>query len=189
MTPDGKQPLPSKRYYDIFTWFLTQTIFAFTVAPFILLSFSDTMLVWSRVYFFALIGVVLSFAAFSRSLPIRAHLQKMQAARQPSAATENIEKVAKEEVEADLRRRQSTFSVNSDASTIRRAPTLGIADDPEAEIDEIVREVRQEIEERKRRGSVMQGFDLKTAVREKINEFQAKGPGALGGVGGLGKSG
>ena len=113
----------------------------------------------------------------------------MQAARQPSAATENIEKVAKEEVEADLRRRQSTFSVNSDASTIRRAPTLGIADDPEAEIDEIVREVRQEIEERKRRGSVMQGFDLKTAVREKINEFQAKGPGALGGVGGLGKSG
>lgn len=113
----------------------------------------------------------------------------MQAARQPSAAAENIEQVAKEEVEADLRRRQSVLSTSSNASSIRKAPTLGIADDPEAEVDEIVREVRQEIEERRRRGSMMQGFDLKTAVREKINEFQKKGPGALGGVGGLGKSG
>ncbi|KAF1974528.1 MBOAT-domain-containing protein [Bimuria novae-zelandiae CBS 107.79] len=188
MTPDGKEPLPSKRYYDIFTWLLTQVVFAYTVAPFILLSFSATMLVWSRVYFYALIGVAFSFAAFSRSLPIRHHLQKMQAARQPSSSTEDIEKIAKEEVEADLRRRQSALSVNSDASSVRKAPTLGIADDPEAEIDEIVREVKQEIEERMRRGSVMQGFDLKTAVREKIKEFQTKGPGALGGVGGFGKT-
>lgn len=188
MTPDGKQPLPSKRYYDIFTWFLTQIIFAYTVAPFIILSFSGTMLVWSRVYYYALIGVALSFAAFSRSLPIRHHLQKMQAARQPSSSTDNIEKVAKEEVEADLKRRQSSLSMSSNASSLRKAPTLGIADDPEAEVDEIVREVKQEIEERRRRGSVMQGFDIKTAVREKIKEFQKKGPGALGGVGGLGKS-
>lgn len=187
MTPDGKEPLPSKRYYDVFTWVLTQVVFAYTVAPFILLSFSSTMLVWSRVYFYALIGVAASFAAFSRTLPIRAHLQKMQAARQPSSSTEAIEKVAKEEVEADLKRRQSALSMSSNASSVRRAPTLGIADDPEAEVDEIVREIKQEIEERRRRGSVMQGFDLKAAVREKMNEFQKKGPAALGGVGGLGK--
>lgn len=190
MTPDGKQPLPSKRYYDLFTWLLTQVVFAYTVAPFILLSFSNTMLVWSRVYFYTLFGVAASFAAFSRSLPIRRNLQKMQASRQPASANDNIEKVAKEEVEADLKRRQSALSINSNASSIRKAPTLGIADDPEAEVDEIVREVRQEIEERRRRGSMMQGFDIKSAVREKMKEFQKgpKGAGALGGVGGLGKS-
>jgi lysophospholipid acyltransferase len=190
MTPDGKQPLPSKRYYDAFTWALTQCVFAFTTAPFVLLSFSGTMRVWSRVYFFTLIGVAASFAAFSRSLPIRRHLQKMQGARQPASSNDNIEKVAKEEVEADLKRRQSALSMSSDASSLRKAPTLGIADDPEAEVEEIVREVTQEIEERRRRGSVMQGFDIKTAVREKMKEVQKgpRGAGALGGIGGLGKS-
>lgn len=187
MTPDGKEPLPSKRYYDIFTWVLTQVVFAFTVAPFIILTFSGTWLVWSRVYFYTLVGVVASFAVFSRSLPIRRHLQKMQAARQTTSVEDNIEKVAKEEVEADLKRRQSALSMDSNASSVRRAPTLGIADDPEAEVDEIVREVRREIEERKRRGSVMQGFDIKTAVREKVQEFQKGSKGALGGIGGIGE--
>ncbi|KAF9733936.1 hypothetical protein PMIN02_010902 [Paraphaeosphaeria minitans] len=188
MSPDGKQPLPSKRYYDIFTWFLTQVVFAFTVAPFIILTFSGTWLVWSRVYFYTLIGVIASFAACSRSLPIRSHLQKMQAARQPASSNDNIEKVAKEEVEADLKRRQSALGMQSNISSVREEPTLGIAEDPEAEVEEIVREVRQEIEERKRRGSMMQGFDIKTTVRQKMQEFHKGSKGALGGIGGIGKS-
>ena len=53
-------------------------------------------------------------------------------------------------------------------------PLLGIADDPEAEIDEIVAEVKAEIEQRKRRGSVMQGFDLKQAVQDKLKQFNKK---------------
>jgi lysophospholipid acyltransferase len=56
----------------------------------------------------------------------------------------------------------------------KRAPTLGIADDPEAELDAIVAQVKREIAERKRRGSALQGFDVKTAIQEKIKEFKRK---------------
>jgi lysophospholipid acyltransferase len=101
----------------------------------------------------------------------------MQSARTSKAGadvgfdTSGIEKVAKEEVNREkMLRREST----EDVSGMRRAPTLGIADDPEAEIDEIVAEVKREIEERKRRGSLVQGFDVKKAVEEKLKEFQKR---------------
>ena len=63
---------------------------------------------------------------------------------------------------------------SSDASSLRKAPTLGIADDPEAEIDEIVADIKKEIADRKRRGSLMQGFDVKKAVQEKLKKFQKR---------------
>jgi len=176
MTPDGKAPLPSKKYYDMFTVFLTQIVFAYVVAPFILLGFSDTIKVWARVYFYTLIGVAGSFALFSRSFPLRKQLVQRQSARvpPPTAATYDgpaIEKAAREEIRRErLARTQSTDSVASAA----KMPLLGIADDPEAVIDEIVAEVKAEIEQRKRRGSVMQGFDLKKAVQEKLNQFNKK---------------
>ncbi|CAG5176041.1 uncharacterized protein ALTATR162_LOCUS8283 [Alternaria atra] len=177
MTPDGKSPLPSKKYYDLFTVFLTQTVFAYVVAPFILLGFSDTIKVWARVYFYTLIGVAASFALFSRSFPFRKQLVQRQSARTPSAAANPysdpaIKKAAREEIRRErLARTNSADSVTSHA----KMPLLGIADDPEAEIDEIVAEVKAEIEQRKRRGSVMQGFDVKKAVQEKLKQFNRKG--------------
>jgi lysophospholipid acyltransferase len=194
MSPDGKTPLPSKRYYDIFTLILTQTVFAYTVAPFIFLYFSTTMIVWSRVYFYTLLGVAASFAAFSRSLPIRKELVKRVNAHQAPATSStstttgvdvaSIEAAAREEAKLEgLKRRESSESVAassmSGVSSGRRAPTLGIADDPEADIDEIVAEVKREIEERKRRGSLVQGFDVRSAVQAKFREFgqSAKGKG------------
>lgn len=176
MTPDGKTPLPSKRYYDAFTFFLTQTVFAYVVAPFILLGFSDTIKVWARVYFYTLIGVAGSFALFSRSFPFRKQLVQRQSVRlpPPPAATYDdpaIEKAAREEIRRErLARTKSADSIASSA----KMPLLGIADDPEAEIDEIVAEVKAEIEQRRRRGSVMQGFDLKKAVQEKLSQFKKK---------------
>lgn len=176
MTPDGKSPLPSKKYYDFFTVFLTQTVFAYVVAPFILLGFSDTIKVWARVYFYALIGVAASFALFSRSFPFRKRLVQLQLARTPPTATNTyddpaIKKAAREEIQRErLARTNSADSVTSHA----KMPLLGIADDPEAEIDEIVAEVKAEIEQRKRRGSVMQGFDVKKAVQEKLKQFNKK---------------
>lgn len=173
LTPDGKTPLPSKRYYDIFTAVLTQIVFAFTVAPFVLLGFSDTLLVWARVYFFTLIGIGASFALFSRSLPIRKQLVQRQAARAASATPATgeesvIEKTAREEV-----KRERLLRTNShERDPAGKPPILGIADDPEAEIDEIVREVKAEIEQRRRRGSALQGFDIKKAVQEKLNDFK-----------------
>lgn len=173
LAPDGKTSLPSKRYYDIFTIILTQVVFGFTVAPFILLSFSATMLVWARVYFYTLFGVAASFALFSRSLPFRKELVKRQSDRLNASTTadSNIQEVAKEEVVKDHKRRELHRTESTDPG-FRRAPTLGIADDPEAEIDEIVSEVKREIEERKRRGSLVQGFDVRKAVEEKLKEFQ-----------------
>jgi lysophospholipid acyltransferase len=171
LTTDGKTDLPSKKYYDMFTFLLTQVTFSFTVAPFILLDFSDTVKVWSRVYFYVLIGVGASFALFSRSLPFRKQLTQRQAARvAPVAAAEldasSVEKVAREEMNKISR-------VNSEASTAssRKPPTLGISDDPEAEIAEIIAGVNKEIAERRRRGSVLQGFNVKQAVQQKMKEF------------------
>jgi lysophospholipid acyltransferase len=173
MTPDGKSPLPTKIYYDVLTWILTQVIFAYTVAPFVLLGISDTFTVWVRVYLYTFVALGASYALFSRKLPFRRQLMQRQAARMPSVdpATINetaIEKAAREEVMKEtLARTNSHDSVAS-----RKLPLLGIADDPEAEIDEIVREVKAEIEERRRRGSLMQGFDVKKAVHEKLQHFK-----------------
>ncbi|KAJ4991662.1 MBOAT family protein [Stagonosporopsis vannaccii] len=173
LTADGKSSLPTKIYYDVFTFFLTQLAFSFTVAPFILLGFSDTVKVWSRVYFYTLIGVAGSYGLFSRSLPVRKLLQQRQSGRQaPKSAVDvdvsNIEQIAKEEIKKDTLTRTNTTT--STASS-KRAPTLGIADDPEAELDAIVAQVKHEIAERKRRGSTLQGFDVKTAIQQKIKEF------------------
>lgn len=148
--------------------------FSFTVAPFILLGFSDTLKVWSRVYFYTLIGVAGSYGLFSRSLPFRKQLQQRQSSRiAPKSAVDvdvsNIEQIAKEEIKKDTLTRTNTAT--STASS-RRAPTLGIAEDPEAELDAIVAQVKYEIAERKRRGSTLQGFDVKTAIQEKIKDFK-----------------
>ncbi|KAH7390529.1 MBOAT family protein-like protein [Pyrenochaeta sp. MPI-SDFR-AT-0127] len=174
MAPDGKSPLPSKQYYDIFTAIITQIIFAYTVVPFVLLGFSDTLKVWARVYFFAFIGIGASFALFSKSLPFRKQLLQRQAARVPPATAipgdeSLIEKTAREELNKE---RMSRVNSHDSMASQKKVPILGIADDPEAEIDEIVREVKAEIEERRRRGSVMQGFDVKKAVQEKLKQFQ-----------------
>lgn len=182
LTPDGKEPLPTKRYYDLVTFFITQAAFAYTVAPFILLSFSDTMRVWARVYFYTLLGCAASFVLFTRSLPFRKQLVAAQAKRAPqptpasstAALDSNIEKVAQEEVLKSVKREGVHRTASTDAHG-KRAPTLGIADDPEAEIDEIIAEVKREFEERKRRGSLVQGFDVRKAVEQKIQEYKKGG--------------
>lgn len=58
MSADGKHALPSKRYYDVLSYLTTQAAFSFCVAPFILLSIGDSLKVWSRVYFYCVIGTV-----------------------------------------------------------------------------------------------------------------------------------
>ncbi|KAF2203724.1 MBOAT-domain-containing protein [Delitschia confertaspora ATCC 74209] len=162
-TPDGSAPLPSKKYYDIFTILLTQIAFAFTAAPFVFLGFKSSIIVWTRVYFYVFFGVAISFALFSRSLPFRRMLQKMQQDR--TTGTAAIKEVVKEEQEALSR--QST-----NASWMQKEPILGMPEDPEGEVDEIVREVRREIEERRRRGSLVQGFDVRKAVDEKLRQLK-----------------
>lgn len=99
---------------------------------------------------------------------------KLQAARAPPASTPvdetEIERAAREAV-----KNETLARVNShDSTASKKFPYHGIPDDTEAEIDEIVREVKAEIEERRRRGSLtgLQGFDVKKAVQEKIKQFK-----------------
>jgi lysophospholipid acyltransferase len=127
MSPDGAEPTPNKIYYDIFSWFITQVSFAFTVSPFITLYLGASIKVWSRVYFYAIIGVVLSLA-FLQS-PGKAWLQS-QVKKRTGTAKPAMERI----------------------KSVERMPTLGMPDDPEKEIDEIVREVKAEVERRKKEG-------------------------------------
>ena len=137
---------------------LTHVAFGFTVAPFIILGLKDSLTVWARVYFYCPIGVALCFALFSRSLPFRRKLQKMQERR--VASPKAIEKVVKEE---KMKERAD-----------QKEPVLGLPEDPEAEVDEIVREVRREIEERRRRGSLKGSVDIRKLVDDTLKELKKK---------------
>ncbi|KAG9601773.1 MBOAT family protein-like protein, partial [Aureobasidium melanogenum] len=128
MSADGTKALPSKRYYDIFTWLCTQLAFSFTVAPFIFLGFSDSLQIWQRVYFYTIIGVTAT-SLFLLS-PGKQFLQ--QKVKQHSKPSE-------EQVKKDLEKEN-------------RNPTLGLPDDPGRAWDEMVEEITTEIQERKRKG-------------------------------------
>ena len=143
MSPDGSKPTSNKTYYDIFSWFITQVSFAFTVSPFITLYLSASIKVWARVYFYAIIGVALSFA-FLQS-PGKAWLQS-QVKKHTGAARPVMERI----------------------KSVERMPTLGMPDDPEKEIDEIVREVKAEIERRKKDGIKVP--DVRELIKQIVDE-------------------
>lgn len=79
MAPDGKKATANKRYYDVLTWLVTQLVFSFTTAPFILLNIHDSTLVWARVYFYAIIGV--TACSLFLVTPGKAYLSKKVKAR------------------------------------------------------------------------------------------------------------
>ena len=118
---------------------------AFTVLPFVLLSFGDSMTVWSRVYYYGIVGTFSSIVFFAS--PAKAYL---------------ISQV----------KRRSRPHLTRSASTDAIPPTtLGLPNDFERDFDEAVQEVKSEIESRRRRGSVVTmptGEELKIAVEQKI---------------------
>ncbi len=122
-------PLPSKRYYDMLSFLATQLVFSFTVTPFVLLTFKDSFLAWSRVYFYAIIGVAASMAFFAS--PARPALRQMidERARRAGVAAAGTRPDG-------LHRTASTDSVGGE-------PVLGVSSDPQKEIDDIVRELRE----------------------------------------------
>lgn len=154
MSPDGKKELPSKRFYDIFSYLCTQAAFTFTVTPFVILSFSDSIKIWARVYFYAIIGVAACFG-FMYS-PGKKMLTKELAKRKKAAGVGG---------EGDaLRGTVSNDWVNKERE---RRVMLGIPDDPQQEVEEIVSEVRAEIEVRKRKGQTIPN-DIRKLVEEKV---------------------
>jgi lysophospholipid acyltransferase len=139
--------MPNKRYYDILSWLATQLTLSFAVLPFILLSFDDSVTVWSRVYFYGIANTIFSLLAFASFSPLKGYLVS----------------TLKRRTRPNVGRTVSTDSV--------RPPVLGLPNDPERDFDEAVQEIKAEIEARGRRGSVVSmptGEELKAAVEEKI---------------------
>lgn len=160
MTPDGKSPLPSKRYYDITSWLITQLAFSFTVAPFILLTFPACYTAWSRVYFYCIFGVGLSFAFFAS--PAKGWFKHKIAAR------------TKRTTDGDARK--TTGAKNESLSRVNSEPghqhgALGLPDDPENDLNEFMDEVKREVQARRERGmSIGEGFQ--EAVQAKLQELR-----------------
>jgi lysophospholipid acyltransferase len=147
LTPDGTKPTPNKRYYDILSWVVTQFTLGFAVLPFIFLGFNDSILVWSRVYFYGIIGTAASLASFASFSPVKAYLV------------------------GQLKRRNRPHVPRTMSQETVRPPTLGLPNDPERDFDEAVAEIKAEIESRRRRGSVVTmptGEELKIAVEQRI---------------------
>jgi lysophospholipid acyltransferase len=110
---------------------VTQAAFSFTVTPFVLLKMSDSLAAWSRVYFYTVIGVLISMGFFAS--PGKQMLRKQLEAR---AATTQAGQ-----------RPGSARSVSQESLT-GNGPVLGLSQDPEREVQEIMDEVRTEIERR-----------------------------------------
>ena len=124
---------------------MTQTAFCFTTAPFVLLSLPSSLLVWARVYFYAVVGTAASVAFFaSPAKPwlIQQLKKRNQHAQQPP-------------------------------KEIREHPLLGMPSDPAGDIDEAVHEIMEEVEARRRRGqsiSMPTGGEMKAAVENKLGK-------------------
>jgi lysophospholipid acyltransferase len=142
LSPAG-QPLPSKQYYDIASWVLTQLFFSFTVVPFIILRVGPSFTVWSRVSYFGIIGVALSTAFFAS--PAKGWLSAKVKAR---TATE----------------RPGISRTKSDGDGVM----LGMPMDVEKEYKElegVVKIVRDEIERRRKAGLPV---DVRDIIRGKL---------------------
>ncbi|RDL35171.1 putative membrane-bound O-acyltransferase-containing protein 5 [Venustampulla echinocandica] len=141
LDPKTSNPTPNKIYYDIASWFITQAAFTFVTAPFILLTLPDSLLVWTRVYFYGVIGTAAVTAFFSspgKDLLIKKHLLRTGAAEDGK-----LEKAASQDSED-------------------KEPLLGLPGQPQEDLEELVGEVRAELEARQRRGS------LKTGLRDSV---------------------
>ncbi|KAF5859036.1 lysophospholipid acyltransferase [Aspergillus alliaceus] len=149
LTPDGNQPTPYKKYYDIASYVVTQLTLSFAVMPFIFLSFSDSIRVWRSVYFYGIVGNIVSLALFAS--PAKGLLLKK------------------------LRGRNRPHVPRTVSSENMRQPTLGLPNDAIQEFDDAVQEIRTEIESRQRRGSFVNmptGNELRAAVEDKIGRKQ-----------------
>ncbi|OLN81525.1 Lysophospholipid acyltransferase [Colletotrichum chlorophyti] len=123
-------PTPGKVYYDCVSYVVTQLGMSFTVAPFLVLEFSGSITVWSRVYFYAIVGTIISMAFFAS--PAKQMLRKQLEERQGKAG-------------AKLTRTISQDSLSG------REPVLGVSADPQREIDEAMQEIKAEVEARQRK--------------------------------------
>jgi lysophospholipid acyltransferase len=130
--PKTGADLPTKKYYDVASWITTQLTFSFAVAPFLILSFSGSLLAWKRVYFYAVIGTAALTAFFAS--PAKGYLKKEIEKRNAKAGVVNG--AAAKAGEGKLSRSTSSDSLAS------RTPVMGMPQDLEREFDDAMSEIR-----------------------------------------------
>jgi lysophospholipid acyltransferase len=161
IAPDGKTPTAAKKYYDVFSFLITQVAFCFTVTPFVILGFADSIKAWARLHFYCLIGVAATMAFFAS--PAKKYLDNQIDKRNNS----NISSTSSTSS-------TSTSSKPSQSDTdLLRQPSLGVPQNLGSDIDEALQEIRTEVEMRKRRGSVVRmptGQELRSAVEDKVGK-------------------
>ena len=150
LTPDGSKALPNKRFYDIFSWFITQFAFCFVTTPFILLTLSDSIHAWAAVWFYDIIGVSIS-GAFTLSPGKRwiQHKLKARGQRPSMHRQESLESLA--------------------------GATLGVPLDPGVEFDEMVDEIIVEVKKRRVSGKGPEGPELRKKVEEMLLQKRDEG--------------
>ncbi len=112
------------------TYLGTQLTFAFAVCPFLILSFTDSLRVWARVYFYALIWTVATLVFFAS--PGKVALRKQLEKRQGRASAKLVRSISTE-------------------SLTGGHPILGISTDPERDINEAIEEIRAEVQAQQRK--------------------------------------
>ncbi|SSD60441.1 related to Lysophospholipid acyltransferase [Saccharomycodes ludwigii] len=65
MDKDGITPLmPRKRIYDLISYIVTQLAFGYMVQPFIVLNLNESLIIWSTVYYYIDIGIIVTLFLF-----------------------------------------------------------------------------------------------------------------------------
>lgn len=131
LSPDGVRPGPYKRLYDAAGIVLTQAIFSYATAPFIILDLKESLIFWSRTYFYGHIGIILLYSFFhspyGRGFLI--NLQKRRVAKfQKGKEPEKKDKICEEQVSQGMLG-QNNVSVNTGGPG-----PLGLPEDVEEDV-------------------------------------------------------
>lgn len=143
MSPDGKKPTPYKRYYDIFSWIVTQLAFSFVTTPFIVLTLQNSIRIWGQVYFYCVFGTVIA-SAFFASPGKRWLLKKVKARTTKPAMSRN-------ESQEDL-----------------QGAMLGVPVDPGREFDDMVDEIIEEVKRRRGSADLPTSDELRQQVKDTL---------------------
>ncbi|KAG5948397.1 hypothetical protein E4U53_006298 [Claviceps sorghi] len=126
------KPLPGKKYYDLASLLATQLTFSFATTPFLLLTLSDSLRAWSRVYFYGAAWTIACLVFFAS--PAKAALIAELEKRQGHAS-------------AKLVRSTSTDSLTD------REPILGISRDLGRDVTEAMEELTADVGSRQKHKS------------------------------------
>ncbi|EPS41199.1 hypothetical protein H072_4885 [Dactylellina haptotyla CBS 200.50] len=131
LSSDGTLPTKYKIYYDVFGAVVTQAALAYMSAPFIVLGFNDSIRLWSRVWFYAHVGIIVMYIFFKSPAVgiLKSELKKRSV---------DTVQPTKEQVLQHLR---------------KEAPAFGIPDEDlvVADVNEAIEEIK-ELKERKAAG-------------------------------------